>query len=386
MGDDSVTLIHGGESATFNFSVSPEVDPIIPREGNRVDLTGLQPGVIYNFSVNVVDEAQEASVLLRLPPSIPLVSVGATTETSITLNIKTSSGTADTYSIKIASTNPGFCLFEDERSLEFFESGDHVIDDLPPGLEYTIEVTGVVAAVTDEGGDVVLEMTSGPEADVSGSTDPVPRGEFLVIDEGEANVTLAWFSNTTSNLTVTNMTRAQSMTDFILSETDCSSPRVMDFELSDPGTVYTIVYSAISGEEFEYRIRTDPGDLENFTISYGNQTSIELSLEPPIVGDVDRVDITIVSQVDRRYNSPGQTISVENIQASFVLDNLLPSVLYEFSIRTVLNATDEFEEQQSGSLKDDRSTDLRPIPRTGHPRLRTSDNRGQGLQTSQAKT
>ncbi|XP_041453180.1 uncharacterized protein LOC121406223 [Lytechinus variegatus] len=362
MGDDSVTLIHGGQSATFNFSVSPEIDSISPREGNRVDLTGLQPGVTYSFSVNVIDESKEASILLRLPPARPLVSVGATTETSITLNIDTSSGTADTYAIKIASTNPEFCLFEDERSQEFLESVDHVIDYLPPGLEYTIEVTGVVAAITDDGG-VVLEMTSGPEANVSGSTDSVRRGEFLVIDEGEANITLAWYSNTTSNLTVTDMTRAQSMTDFILSETDCSSPRVMDFELSDPGTVYTIAYSAISGEEFEYRIRTDPGDLENFRISHTNQTSIELYRELPLVGDVDRVDVTIVSQVDRRYNSPGQTISINNIQASYLLDDLLPSILYEFFIRTVLNATDEFEEQQSGSLKDVASTSS-PAPGT----------------------
>nr|XP_054775174.1 uncharacterized protein LOC129283363 [Lytechinus pictus] len=94
----------------------------------------------------------------------------------------------------------------------------------------------------------------------------------------------------------------------------------------------------------------------------------ERSLESnkrPIVGDVDRVDVTIVSQVDRRYNSPGQTISisVENIEVLNLLDNLLPSVLYEFSIRTVLNATDEFEEQQSGILKDVASTNS-PAPGT----------------------
>ena len=74
-------------------------------------------------------------------------------------------GEADTYAIRIASTNPDFCSYEDTRNIDFFKSGDYVIDNLPPSLMYNIEVRSEVAAIDE----VWLEANS-PGVNVSAST------------------------------------------------------------------------------------------------------------------------------------------------------------------------------------------------------------------------
>lgn len=94
-----------------------------------------------------------------------MVTVRDTTETTITLDIVAGPGAADTYAIRIASTNSDFCLYEDTRNIDFFESGDYVIDNLPPSLMYNIEVRSEVAAIDK----VWLEAFS-PGVNLSAST------------------------------------------------------------------------------------------------------------------------------------------------------------------------------------------------------------------------
>eukprot|EP00057_Strongylocentrotus_purpuratus_P016792 XP_011671266.1 PREDICTED: uncharacterized protein LOC100889066 [Strongylocentrotus purpuratus] len=355
MGNSSVELIHGGNGSSFNFSINPDHAVIVPGDNNRVAFTNLMPGTVYNVSIYVVDEDLESSFLLRLPPLTPMVAVRDTTETTITLDIVAGPGDAETYAIRIASTNPDFCSYEDIRNIEFFKSGDYVIDNLPPSLMYNIEVRSEVAAIDD----VWLEAYS-PGVNLSASTELVPLDGFTVINRGEESVNLAWFSNTTSNLTLTSWSRDQSVTETLLSETDCSSPRIMEIDLNRTGTVYIIAYNPDSSEGFNYTTRTDPAAVMDLNVTSANQTSIEVTGKLPSVGDVDRVELTLTSPEDGRYTTPVETASV--IEEGYLFTNLLPNTLYYISVRSVLNSTDEFEEQKSRPYNITKRTDVPVSP------------------------
>lgn len=57
------------------------------------------------------------------------------------------------------------------------------------------------------------------------------------------------------------------------------------------------------------------------------------------------MELTLTSQEDGRYTTPVETVSV--IEEGYLFTNLLPNTLYYVSVRSVLDSTDEFEEQES---------------------------------------
>lgn len=92
MGNSSVELIHGGNGSSFNFSINPDHGVIIPGDNNRVAFANLMPGIIYNVSINVIDEDLESSFLLRLRKSLShscwLLPSNKVTCQSLTLHIR----------------------------------------------------------------------------------------------------------------------------------------------------------------------------------------------------------------------------------------------------------------------------------------------------------
>ena len=86
--------------------------------------------------------------------------------------------------------------------------------------------------------------------------------------------------------------------------------------------------------------------VTNFAASALDQTTINVSWGEP-VGEYDGFVVIVTSLLDEDYASPGQEWFIT--ESPFLLTDLQPSTEYEITVVSILNATDEFEEQRSQS-------------------------------------
>ena len=94
-------------------------------------------------------------------------------------------------------------------------------------------------------------------------------------------------------------------------------------------------------------IRTDPAEVRNIS-GVTTRTSALLEWASPEGGTPDRYQMRLTSDQDELYAPPGLTLFLYSNETVHIFPLLLPSTDYTVYITSILDETDEFEEQYSG--------------------------------------
>ena len=92
---------------------------------------------------------------------------------------------------------------------------------------------------------------------------------------------------------------------------------------------------------------TDPAEVRNISADT-TRTDATLAWDSPEGGTPDRYQIRLTSDQDELYASPGLTLYLYSNKTWHIFSLLLPSTDYTVYITSILDGTDEFEEQYSG--------------------------------------
>ncbi|XP_071476717.1 fibronectin-like [Diadema antillarum] len=341
--ETSIWLIHGGSSdSTFNITPSDGARTV-PGDFNRLSFFDLTPGQPYHVQI-LSQNTVIATYEFDLAPTDPIVDVTGVTATSVMLSISPGPSVVQEYMVNYTSLSddPFSCETVMTVSVTEEEAANYTLSLLHPDHSYQISVRAV--SRTTESGATMVTAT----------TDPLLGNGFTVVERSVDSITLAWTSNSSYDISVTSYSGGGTWSTVQeLSFTDCSFSRTRTFNLSMPGTTYVVTYLPRGNDvgSFNITVRTDPGPPMSLMVNNVTRTSAWLSWQRPASGEVDSYKVTIVSLNDSQYLPPGDvlTVSPNGIMNGYLLEGLIPSADYDVSVESVLDATEQFETQESSA-------------------------------------
>nr|XP_033817343.1 LOW QUALITY PROTEIN: receptor-type tyrosine-protein phosphatase H [Geotrypetes seraphini] len=294
-------------------------------------VTGLNPGVLYTFTIYTVTSDGEESTgasanATTVPNPVSDVKVDNKNETSVSLSWTAPNDTSnDSYTYRImVSSSSGFLKNESTSSA----STSWIVTGLNPGVLYTF----TIYTVTSDG-----EESTGASANAT--TVPIPVLDVKVDNKNETSVSLSWTApNDTSNDFYTYRIMVSSSSGFLKNESTSSANTSWIVTGLNPGVSYTFTIYTVTSDGVESTMSasanatTVPYPVSGVKVDNKNETSVSLFWTAPNVTSNDsytyRIMVTSSSGLPKNK-------STSSASTSWIVTGLAPGVSYTFTIYTV---------------------------------------------------
>ncbi|XP_030053718.1 receptor-type tyrosine-protein phosphatase H isoform X3 [Microcaecilia unicolor] len=309
-------------------------------------VTGLKPGVSYNFTIytvtrDSVESTGNASVTVTTVPSaVSNVKVANQTETSVSLSW-TPPGDInhETYTYRIAVYN-GTDIMKNESTSAAETSW--IVTGLKPGVSYNFTIYTVT---TDE-------VESSRSVSITATTIPSAVSNVKVANQTETSVSLSWTPpGDINHETYIYRILVFNGTDIMKNESTSAAETSWIVTGLKPGVSYNFTIYTVTTDEVEssrgvsITATTIPSAVSNVKVANQTETSVSLSWTPP--GDINHETyiyrILVFNGTDIMKNE-----STSAAETSWIVTGLKPGVSYNFTIYTV--TTDEVESTGNASF------------------------------------
>ncbi|KAI0235806.1 Fibronectin [Lamellibrachia satsuma] len=281
----------------------------------EIRVTGLFPGDQYTFEVTVIRNNQNDSYVTATAVTYPLpptdLTVSATTTSSLKIQWRYDSSTSFCMKWKIKYTDRGNGI--SEIITNSTNVTDLIIDNLYPGMTYTVDVSSVTT-------DDVASETAQVEATVKPTT-----SHNLTVDARTVDLLLiTWDAPSPCVVTgyIVNLEGVPGSERII----NANENRTTFTDLA-AGTQYTVVVVVVSGyqrsQQLEGQFYTRPNVPQNLVVNSQTVATLTLSWDTPVSGlvteykirllDVSWTEQTISGRATRKVIFTGLTAGAEYV-------------------------------------------------------------------------